>query len=178
MAAPGTSLRTLQELKQLNSDRILVITEWPPELALQGPMATEGRLRKRTAIHFPPAVDNQLLGPLCLVCSRIHTEHGCRHRIWLQTDHTDRDNGSRPRLEPTDTDIIAQLEEEALRLQARVGLSSIVIEEQLFTRHQVRRALRREQQAAGEGSDEAVEALVTEYEEMTFLLRRALFLQD
>ena len=75
---------------------------------------------------------------------------------------------------------MAVLVAQALMLQERIGLSSIVIEKQLFTRQRARQALLRERERAGGIADltEATDALVSEYEEVTVLLRRTIFLRD
>ena len=65
-------------------------------------------------------------------------------------------------------------------LQERIGLSSIVIEEQLFPRKRVRQALLREREQEGGIADlmEATDTLMSDYEEVIVRLRRANFLSE
>ena len=72
------------------------------------------------------------------------------------------------------------LEAQALLLQERIGLSSLVLEEQLFTRKRVRQALLREREQEGSIADlmEATDTLMSDYEEVTVRLRRANFLRE
>ena len=166
----------MQELKQMNSGRVIAITEWLPELDVNFPTVAAGRLRRQMTMHFPPAFDNQLLGPLCLACSLWHGTYGCRPRIWLRSDHS----ASRITSAPPDPRPTTVLEAQALMLQERIGLSSIVIEEQLFTRKRIRQALLREREQEGGIADlmEATDTLMSDYEEVTVRLRRANFLSE
>ena len=160
----------------MNSARVIEITEWLPELDVALPTVTAGRLRRQVTTHFPTAFDQQVLGPLCLAFSRWHRTYGSRPRIWLRPDHS----ASRFTSALPDPRPMAVLEAQALMLQERIGLSSIVLEEQLFTRKRVRQALLREREQAGGVADlmEATDILLADYEEVTVRLRRANFLRE
>ena len=71
----------------------------------------------------------------------------------------------------------AELEEELLSLQDRVGLSTIILEEHLFTKRRVRREVRKEPGVQGEEDLNATtEYLYNRYQEYRVRYRRAQFL--
>ena len=92
----------------------------------------------------------------------------------MRGDHVD---PTLPPIHPRESLYAAELEEELLSLQDRVGLSTIILEEHLFTKRRVRREVRKEPGVqAEEDLNATTEYLYNRYQEYRVRYRRAQFL--
>ena len=171
---PGNGQRLLVETERWNPDRVIEVTEVATEMDASSSTETARRVRQCIYAHIPVAFDKGLTGPLCGRCMQTHTDQGCRPRIWLRGDHED---PTLPPIHPRESLYATELEEELLSLQDRVGLSTIILEDHLFTRRRVRREVRKEPGVKEEEDLKATtEYLYNRYQEYRVRYRRAQFL--